>query len=307
VLDITDDVSRIDNIASDDALVSALTSAYSHATTHIAEFAKLQYQLVAIAYGLAGAAIAFFGSQLTPQLGSVLTGAQLQSTFLLFLPPIFYAISFVQIYLHTQIKRYGRYVSYDLRPKMEAIIEARLRIEQSFSQGLKFWNWETVYEEDIKQSLLSKIHSWIVRALSLLIMILPVVPAVASIGLYEFFHQGGTFTELETAVRWLNIMVGGLTLVLIGVIGWINLFVLEKQARDVGGDNKSFLLKALKNSPKQPSFVSEEDPVVKALIDVEINPTIIALISQLTESPKNKEKLLKHLVKVLKPSSENDS
>jgi hypothetical protein len=307
VLDITDDVSRIDNIASDDALVSALTSAYSHATTHIAEFAKLQYQLVAIAYGLAGAAIAFFGSQLTPQLGSVLTGAQLQSTFLLFLPPIFYAISFVQIYLHTQIKRYGRYVSYDLRPKMEAVIEARLRIEQSFSQGLKFWNWETVYEEDIKQSLLSKIHSWIVRALSLLIMILPVVPAVASIGLYEFFHQGGTFTELETAVRWLNIMVGGLTLVLIGVIGWINLFVLEKQARDVGGDNKSFLLKALKNSPKQPSFVSEEDPVVKALIDVEINPTIIALISQLTESPKNKEKLLKHLVKVLKPSSENDS
>jgi hypothetical protein len=307
VLDITDDVSRIDNIASDDALVSALTSAYSHATTHIAEFAKLQYQLVAIAYGLAGAAIAFFGSQVTPQLGSVLTGAQLQSTFLLFLPPIFYAISFVQIYLHTQIKRYGRYVSYDLRPKMEAIIEARLRIEQSFSQGLKFWNWETVYEEDIKQSLLSKIHSWIVRALSLLIMILPVVPAVASIGLYEFFHQGGTFTELETAVRWLNIMVGGLTLVLIGVIGWINLFVLEKQARDIGGDNKSFLLKALKNSPKQPSFVSEEDPVVKALIDVEINPTIIALISQLTESPKNKEKLLKHLVKVLKPSSENDS
>jgi len=292
MFDTVDDTMSLDLPKSTDAMVSALTTSYAHATTHIAEFSKLQYQLVAIAYGLAGAAIAFFGNQLGQP------GAQLQGTFLLFLPPIFFAIAFVQIYLHTQIKRYGRYVEHDLRPKMEAVIEADLGLNEN--SHLSIWDWETVYVKDVAPSRLSRFHTWIVRILSLLIMVLPLIPAIAAIGLYEITDSNRAFTNFENVFRVINISTLAITISLIGIIGWVNLFDLEKQARKRGEQEKQSYLHLLKSRRKSNVLSSDEDIAIETYLEIQTDPLMIALAVLLSDNPVNRKKLLNHLAQMMR-------
>lgn len=292
MFDTVDDTMPLDVPESTNAMVSALTTSYAHATTHIAEFSKLQYQLVAIAYGLAGAAIAFFGNQLGQ------SGTQFQGTFLLFLPPIFFAIAFVQIYLHTQIKRYGRYVEYDLRPKMEAIIEADLGLNEN--SHLSFWDWETVYIKDIVPSKLARFHTWIVRILSLLIMVLPLIPAIAAIGIYEIIDSNRAFTTFENVFRIINLTTLIVTISLIGIIGWVNLFELDKQARRKGEQDKQTYLHILRSRRKNIGSSSDEDMAIETYLEIQTDPTMIALEVLLSNNPANRKKLLSRLTQIVK-------
>lgn len=298
--EIADEAVRIETHVGDDAIVSALNQAYAHATTHIAEFAKLQYQLVAIAYGLAGAAIAFFATGTNQALGSQ-TGLQVEGTFILFLPPIFYAISFVQIYLHAQIKRYGRYVNFDLRPKMEALIQVRLGIKDEL--GVPFWNWEDIYVENNPESRLAKVHSVSVRVLSLIIMVLPLVPAIAAIFLYWAINRDRPFPVLDKAVFMFDGAIAFFAVLLIGMIGWVNMKDLNKQSENRAEDIRKHAVEQFGGKTRHTDANNGgadniESGAVDAFIKFERDPTMIALVIDLTDNPRNKNKLRRHLIKL---------
>ncbi|MBK8033816.1 MAG: hypothetical protein IPK17_30820 [Chloroflexi bacterium] len=275
-----------------EALIGALIASYDHATSHISEFAKLQYQLVAIAYGLAGAAIAFFGDQLTqPQV-------QVQGTFLLALPVIFYALVFVQVYLHSQIKRYGRYVNYKLRPKMEAIVQTQLKT----TEQVALWDWEETYKHGITKSIGTAIEGLASRILSLLILALPLIPAMGAIVIFELLNAGRTYRDVELFVRNANLvgLVGAIAL--IGIIGYVNVTSLEREGQRYAEKEKQYVLQLLDKQTSQLGSDPVKDAVIAGLIEDQTDPEILLQAALLASSPEHARKLVDRVRKIKKPT-----
>lgn len=145
--------------------IAALIEDYKRISTHIAEYAKLQYQLVGVAYAIAGTALALWGSSMSPP----------QPLPILFFPPIFCAIVLVQLYLHSSIKSLARYINFRLRPRMEAIINSRL---PPHSERSTIWGWEEYYVQS------HRIPRFIIRQLGSVIIVLALLPAVGALMLY---------------------------------------------------------------------------------------------------------------------------
>ncbi|MFN8378120.1 MAG: hypothetical protein U0452_05560 [Anaerolineae bacterium] len=222
-----------------DAMISVLIASYNHATTHIADFAKLQYQLVAIIFGLTGAALVFLANQLTQQQSA-------QGVFLLFFPWIAYATVLVETYLHAQIKKYGAYVEIMLRPKIEAIIEVELGVGESNSEAptnqvqpndksvkdplmglhagefLSFFDWEQVHHHAVNPGILTGLFNTTTTVLSLFILVLPLIPAFLAIVLYYILAERRAVGDIEKAIFALDIILMFVVVLVIGLIGLVS-------------------------------------------------------------------------------------
>jgi tetratricopeptide (TPR) repeat protein len=178
--------------------VEALMEDYRRASNHITEFAKLQYQLVGLAYTVAGTAIAL----------GVNSSSQLQSTLLLLFPPVFCGIVWVQLYLHTNIKSIGIYTYFQLRPRMEAIINPD---PSPFSKYTSVWEWEDYYENADRYVRL------VVRGFGFLINVLPLLPAIGALYIY-----GGQSKPSEPAFFYLDVALVLITFILFAFVMFVN-------------------------------------------------------------------------------------
>jgi heme/copper-type cytochrome/quinol oxidase subunit 4 len=142
--------------------VTALVEDYRRVSTHITEYAKLQYQLIGVAYAIVGAALALWGS----------STSQLQPLLILFFPPVFCAIVLVQLYLHSSIKSLSRYINFRLRPRMEAIINSE---HPSTIKPRTIWGWEEYYVQS------HRIPRFIIRQLGSVIIFLALLPGIGAL------------------------------------------------------------------------------------------------------------------------------
>lgn len=286
----TDDAIQNKRQKADDIFASALIASYDHATSHISEFAKLQYQLVAVAYGLAGAAIVFFNDQLTQ------SQSHIQKMFLLVLPAVFYALVFVQIYLHSQIKKYGRYINYKLRPKMEAIVQASLNT----SDTVDLWDWEESYKHGLSPTIIARVESIVTRILSLLVIALPLVPALGAIVTFELLSLNRNLTKVEMLIRYINIAALVASVVTLGIVGYINLGPLEEQGKKYAVNNKEQILRLLVKISDQVSEGSKEKEVVAAMIEDQKDPIVLYQAAILCTDTKQARRLLRQARKLQK-------
>ena len=140
--------------------IAALTEDFKQMRTHIEEYTKLQFQLIGVAYAIAGAALALWGG---------LTSGP-KSLSLLVFPPVFCGLALAQLYLHSSIKLASRYINFNIRPRMETIIS----LENDYEGYGTVWGWEEYY-----------VHSNRVTALlGSVIIFLAWLPAIGALLLY---------------------------------------------------------------------------------------------------------------------------
>jgi len=165
--------------------VAAVSEEYNHVTDSIGKFASLQYQLVGLAYTLIGAIItvllATFSKDATP---ATLTTVKF---LILFFPPIFCVTTLIQLYLHKQIKLYGRYTYQHLRPQMNRTIfndsPKDTQDKWTTDDDQWVWGWEKFYRS--KQDLGFKLFGAMILGLPIvpgfIVMIFfVVIPAVST-------------------------------------------------------------------------------------------------------------------------------
>jgi len=197
--------------------VKALVEDYRRMWTHVVDFARLQYQLVGVAYAIAGTALALWGSRKPEE--------QPPPTFSLFFPPIFCAIAVVQLYLHSSIKSFARYINFRLRPRMEAIVSDGL--PQSARNTI--WTWEEYYVQS--HGLLR----WIIRQFGSVIIVLALLPAAGALAFFLLlvFRFPSTFKAdwTDWALFIFDAGAIGLTFVLFVFVKAINEYwwIVEKR------------------------------------------------------------------------------
>ncbi|MEZ4672590.1 MAG: hypothetical protein R3E39_32215 [Anaerolineae bacterium] len=253
---------------------NALSVAYGHVTTHITEFAKLQYQLVGIAYALAGAILTFLG------------GGTAKPQLILFFPVIFCGIVWVQLYLHSNIKSYGRYLNFRLRPRMEEVINSGFPTTEYH----KVWDWEDYYDSLLAAtphettSILRRIvrlftPKTAVRLLSVIIVILPLLPAGLTYVLYPTYvptagvecislpimnFAFSTASENECTVVRIDTVIIVLTIVLFLLVYIANMQWSAKEKVRVDTERGEKLIELIKQLQRSGRF-SEADVVVQTI------------------------------------------
>ncbi len=185
--------------------VSALTEEYRRVSTQVSEHSKLQYQLVGVVYAIGGTALSLWGS----------SSSQPQPLAILFFPPLFCAIVFVQLYLHSSIKSSARYINFRLRPRMEAIINAGLPQQ---AEHRKIWDWEEYYVHS------HRVARFIIRQLGSVIIVLALLPAVGAILVYLLIRPtaAGPITQFEQIWFLIDVATASLTFALIVIVKLIN-------------------------------------------------------------------------------------
>lgn len=189
---------------SDNPEVVALLEDYNRISTQILEFKKLQYQLVGVTYAIGGAALTLWGTSIQPKPFAIL-----------FFPPLFCAIVLVQLYLHSHIKSSARFINFRLRPRMEAIINSGSLQHPSFHV---IWDWEEYYVQS------HAIPRFIIRKLGSVIILLALIPALASIFIFFLMNPLplSALTFFEQLWLWIDFAMILLTLFLFFFVHMIN-------------------------------------------------------------------------------------
>jgi hypothetical protein len=249
---------------------NALAVSYGHVTTHITEFAKLQYQLVGVAYALAGAILTFLG------------GGTAKPQLILFFPVIFCGIVWVQLYLHSNIKSYGRYLNFKLRPRMEEIINTGIPIPKRQS----IWDWEDYYDSllataQTSSSLWQRVRQVFspktaVRLLSVFIVVLPLIPAgltyllyptyvptasVACISIPVINFTFATATLEDCTALRVDTVIIAITLALFILVYMANQQWSAREKARISAEEKDELLETIKQLQKRGKFPAAEEIV----------------------------------------------
>ena len=185
--------------------VTALVEEFRRVSAQIEDHSKLQYQLVGVAYAIVGAALSLWGS----------SSSQPQPLAILFFPPIFCAIVFVQLYLHSSIKSSGRYINFRLRPRMEAIINAGAATTAKHRQ---VWDLEEYYVQS------HRISRFFIRQLGSIIIVLALLPAVGAMLVYLLVKSTPLVGQslIEQIGFWIDISLIAFSFLLIVIVKLIN-------------------------------------------------------------------------------------